>query len=219
MTQEISPAPSSAPIPAAVGPRESGPDGRPLLLFIHGFGSHERDLPGLAPHLGDGWDWLSVRAPYALPTGGAAWFPLSEGGPIDRGAIDAALAGLEGFIESQTSGQPIVPIGFSQGGLMTTELLRSGRVEIAAAAILSGFVDPTPRESDARLLEEHKRVFFGRGTADPIIQEHRFAATEEWVTEFTDATVKVYPGLAHAVSQEELQDLRVFLDGLGITGA
>lgn len=210
MTSAITP----APIPAAVGPRESGPDGRPLLLFIHGFGSHERDLPGIAEHLGDGWDWISVRAPYALSTGGAAWFPLSEGGAFDRQAIEAALAGLEAFILEHTSGQPIVPIGFSQGGLMTTELLRSGRTGIKAGAILSGFVDPEPRASDALLVEDRPKVFFGRGTADPVLPESRFTDTEAWVQEFADGTVKVYEGLPHAVSQEEIADLRDFLDGL-----
>ncbi|KAB1643957.1 alpha/beta hydrolase [Gulosibacter chungangensis] len=212
MTSAITP----APIPAAVGPRESGPDGRPLLLFIHGFGSNERDLPSLAENLGEGWDWISVRAPYPLVSGGAAWFPLSEGGPYDRGAIDASLAGLEEFIEAHTSGQPIVPIGFSQGGLMVTELLRSGRIAINAGVILSGFVDPEPRESDARLREKRPKVFFGRGTADPLIDEERFDTTERWVREYTDATVKVYQGLAHAVSHEEILDVREFLDDLGL---
>lgn len=210
MTSEITP----AQIPAAVGPRNSGPDGRPLLLFIHGFGSHERDLPGLASQLGDGWDWISVRAPYELSTGGAAWFPLSEGGAFDRAAIDASLAGLEAFLLEHTSGQPVVPVGFSQGGLMVTELLRSGRVAVAAGAILSGFVDPEPRATDAERLEHKPKVFFGWGTADQVLPKSRFTATEEWVSEFTDATIKVYEGLTHSIAPDEVTDLRNFLDSL-----
>lgn len=212
MTSEISP----AAIPAAVGPRQSGPDGRPLLLLIHGYGSNEQDLPGIATQLGDGWDWISVRAPYALSTGGAAWFPLSDGGPVDRNAIQAALAGLDDFLAEHTSGQPVVPVGFSQGGLMTTELLRSGRNNVAAGALLSGFVDARSRPEDATLVERRPKVFFGRGTADPVIPETRFEVTEEWLLGHADATIKVYEGLAHAVSQEEIADLRDFLDGLGL---
>ncbi|MGO1544205.1 MAG: alpha/beta hydrolase [Gulosibacter sp.] len=212
MTAAITP----APIPAAVGPRDSGPDGRPLLLLLHGFGSHERDLPGLVTRLGEGWDWLSVRAPYALETGGAAWFPLANGGPVDRSAIDAATAGLWEFVDEHTSGQPIVPIGFSQGGLMVSELFRSRPETVTSGALLSGFVDPAPRDTDAALKQAPPRVFFGRGTEDAVLSESIFGNTETWLREHADASIKVYEGLGHAVDQQEIEDLREFLAGLGL---
>lgn len=216
MTAEI----PAAPITTAVRAPERGPEGRPLLLFLHGFGSHERDLPALAPRLGDSWDWISVRAPYELSTGGAAWFPLPASGAIDRGSLDrqaihAAVTGLNAFLDAHTAGQPILPIGFSQGGLMVTELLRSGRNDVVAGAILSGFVDPDPRSGDAQLLANRPKVFFGRGTADPVIPESWFEAADAWLARYTQVTSRRYGGLGHAVSDPEIADLREFLDALG----
>ena len=49
--------------------------GRPLLLILHGYGSHEGDLFSLAPHLPLTPVLAALRAP--LPVGdGWAWFPV-----------------------------------------------------------------------------------------------------------------------------------------------
>ena len=45
----------------------------PLVVLLHGRGSHERDILALADHLPDGLAYAAVRAP--LPeSGGYAWF-------------------------------------------------------------------------------------------------------------------------------------------------
>ena len=86
--------PDIVPIRTAVAPRAEGPDGRPLLLLLHGFGSDQNDLPGIVTRLGDGWDWASLRGPYDIPGGGAAWFPISVPGHPARGPVEAAVAGV-----------------------------------------------------------------------------------------------------------------------------
>ncbi len=55
---------------------------RPLLLLMHGFGSFEGDLIGLAPHLPAGFVCASPRAPLVAPPpseNGFAWWPLPLG--------------------------------------------------------------------------------------------------------------------------------------------
>ena len=55
---------------------------RPLLLLMHGFGSFEGDLIGLAPHLPAGFVCASPRAPLVAPppiVNGFAWWPLPLG--------------------------------------------------------------------------------------------------------------------------------------------
>ena len=60
-----------------VPPREPMPDGSapPLLLLLHGRGSHERDLLGLADALDGRFLVVSARAP--MPLGpGFHWYDL-----------------------------------------------------------------------------------------------------------------------------------------------
>lgn len=210
--------PALAPIRTAVGPRADGPDGRPLLVLLHGVGSHERDLPGIVGHLGEGWDWVSLRGPYDTPGGGAAWFPISTPGRPEREPVDAAVAGLLAWLDASTQGQPVVPVGFSQGGMMVTELLRRQPERFAAGVVLSGFVAPDPLPGDARLAELRPPLFYARGDRDESrIPSAAFGWTEEWAREHTAATVRIYPGLGHSISMPELEDLAAFLAGLGVT--
>src|SRR5690349_9155450 len=48
----------------------------PLLLLLHGYGSNERDLIGLAPYLDSRFQIMSARAPHMLMPDGYAWFEL-----------------------------------------------------------------------------------------------------------------------------------------------
>ena len=52
--------------------------GKPLLVLLHGYGSDERDLFGLAPYLPEGFVVASVRAPLSppFPTPGWSWYPI-----------------------------------------------------------------------------------------------------------------------------------------------
>ncbi len=208
--------PAVAPVRTAVAPRAEGPDGRPLLVLLHGFGSNENDLPGIVPRLGAGWDWVSLRGPYDVPGGGAAWFPISVPGHPERRPVEAAVAGLLQWLDAATSGQPVVPIGFSQGGMMVTELLRHRPDAFAAGVVLSGFVAPEPSPGDDRLAERRPPLFFGRGEQDRgMIPAEAFVRTEDWAQGHADATVRVYPGLGHSIAPEELADVAAFLGDLG----
>lgn len=210
--------PAIAPIRTAVGPRAQGPDGRPLLVLLHGVGSDERDLPGIVAHLGQGWDWVSLRGPYDTPGGGAAWFPLSTPGRPERAPVDAAVAGLLAWLDATTQGQPVVPVGFSQGGMMVTELLRHRPEAFAAGVVLSGFVAPDELPGDAALADRRPPLFFARGDQDASrIPPEAFRWTEQWALRYTTATIRLYEGLGHSISAQELADLAAFLDGLGVT--
>src|SRR2546429_586190 len=49
----------------------------PLLLLLHGVGSNEYDLFGLAPYLDKRFLIISVRAPYTLGSDSFAWFEIN----------------------------------------------------------------------------------------------------------------------------------------------
>jgi len=65
----------------------------PVTLLLHGYGSHEQDLPPILEWLGLSTPWVSPRAPIALPNGGFMVSQLLRTRP-DRIAKAAMLAGF-----------------------------------------------------------------------------------------------------------------------------
>ena len=189
--------------------------GQPLLLFLHGFGSHEGDLAGLASFLPERFDWVSLRAPLGISANGFAWFPITTPGRPDaasgHAATDAVVQWLDDNVEGAT---PVVPIGFSQGGLMVTQLLRHSPARFPAGVVLSGFSLDAELPGDEELARLRPPVFFGRGDVDGVISAATFARISAWLPGHSTLTEKVYPGLAHSISAEELTDISTFLDGV-----
>ncbi len=182
------------------------------MILLHGYGSHERDLPGLAPYLPP-LPWASVRAPLAMPGGGAAWFPLALPEEPDPQDIEAATVGLWDWIDDNVpSTHPLVPVGFSQGGLMALQLLRTRPERVAATVVLAGFVPTGPQPADARLAERRPPVFWGRGDADGVIWPAAIARTQALLPTIADLTERTYSGLGHGVDERMLGDVRAFLD-------
>jgi len=70
---------------------------RPLLVLMHGYGSHEGDLFGLSPQLPLGPVVASVRAP-TPEAGGFAWFPYGGPGGRDGQGGQAGQSGQGGQI-------------------------------------------------------------------------------------------------------------------------
>lgn len=191
----------------------SRPEPDTLVLLLHGYGSNERDLPGIVPHLGVDAPWASVRAPIEMGYGAAAWFPLDGANWLESAPIAAATAALWEWVDAEVSPSTrLVTVGFSQGGMMASQLLRTRPERIAQTVILSGFVLSADQPADARLAKERPAVFWGRGTADAIVPEPLVTAASAWLGAHTTLTEKVYPGLAHSVHDAELADVKAHLN-------
>ena len=186
--------------------------GTPLLVALHGVGSHERDLLGLAPALPAAWTLASLRAP--MPWGqGFSWYPLGTPGSPDPVAVDAAAAEVLDWIDSVAADHPRVGLlGFSQGGSMALQLLRARPAGFAFAVSLSGFVVPGVEDSrDEAVAAVRPRVFLGHGDLDAVIPPEATARTQAWAAAHTDVTDRGYAGLPHAVSSAELEDVAAFV--------
>ncbi len=184
---------------------------RPLLVIMHGYGSHEGDLFSLAPHLPLEPVIAAIRAP--LPVGaGWAWFPINEPGSPASESVDTAVAAVLAWLDAL----PFTPssvglLGFSQGGAMALELLRAASHRFSFAVNLSGFVATGPKTSDTALAERRLPVFWGRGTADGVIPASAIERTRAWLPEHSALTERIYEGLPHSISQAELGDVVNFL--------
>ncbi len=189
--------------------------GRPLLVLLHGYGSEERDLFGLAPHLPAEFVVAAVRAPLSppFPTPGWSWYPIEGLRGRAPGAATAATERFLAWLDTATdAAAPVGLLGFSQGAVISMQSLRLRPERFAFAVNLAGFVDGDPLPTDSALAAVRPPVFWGRGARDEVIPADRVAHTVEWLPAHVDLSGRVYPGLTHSVSQEELDDVRAFLD-------
>ncbi|WP_163275006.1 alpha/beta hydrolase [Cellulomonas iranensis] len=184
----------------------------PTVLLLHGFGSDEHDLAGLAPHLPSGLPWAALRAPLDLPHGGAAWFPITTPGTPDPAPVAAAADAIWAWVDAELGPDATVaPLGFSQGGLMASELLRTRPGRVVATVVLGGFVAGGERPGDATLAGTRPPVFWGRGELDTVIAPHAIERTAAWLPAHSTLTARTYPGLAHGIDAAELADVRASL--------
>jgi phospholipase/carboxylesterase len=186
--------------------------GTPLLVALHGVGSNERDLLGLAPALPPAWTIASLQAPLEYGPG-FSWYPLGTPGTPALEPVDAAVTGVLDWIDAVAVGHPRVGLlGFSQGGSMALQLLRARPSGFAFAVSLSGFVVPGVTDSrDEAVAAVRPRVFLGHGDLDPVIPSEATARTAVWAAANTDVTDRTYAGLPHAVSAAELADVAAFI--------
>jgi phospholipase/carboxylesterase len=184
---------------------------RAAVLLLHGFGSNERDLAGLVPALQLELPWASLRAP--LPAGpGAAWFQITTPGSPDVEPVEAATAAIWAWVDEHLDASTrVVPIGFSQGGLMATQLLRTRPERVLAPVVLGGFVLGATQPADDVLATTRPPVFWGRGAEDRVIAVHAVARTGDWLPRHSALVERVYAGLAHSISADEVADVRDFL--------
>lgn len=184
---------------------------RPLIVLLHGYGSHEGDLFGMSPGLPLGPTIASLRAPIA-ESGGWAWFSLRDSVPGDPGPekLDAAAEVVLAWLDT-VEYTSVSLLGFSQGAAIALQLLRHAPDRFAATVALSGFVAGGDGPRDAELAKLRPPVFWGRGTDDPIIPDSAIARTEAWLPAHADATIRIYEDLGHSIAPQELRDFSLFL--------
>ena len=150
-----------------------------LLVLMHGVGSNEQDLFGLAPQIPERFHVLSLRAPFRMGPGSHAWFDFSIE-PSGERTINEAQEAQSRTLVAQTVesaaaqlGIPpdrVVVGGFSQGGIMALSLLLS-RPELMRAALvwhsrLLAQIVPHIAPADAF---HGKHLWLSHGTQDNVI--------------------------------------------------
>lgn len=202
---------------------DSADSPRPLLVMLHGYGSHELDLFGLADFLPKEYVVASVRG--LLPAGGGySWFPL-EFDPATNSlkrdvndvnaSTEVVLAWLDELDREVGGISSIVLLGFSQGGAMSIQLLRHAPERFDAAVILASFAVPDDSvgnvERDAALAAANVPVFWGRDPHDPVVGEELISFTRRWLPEHANLEARLYSNVGHGISMEEIDDVSAFL--------
>jgi len=162
-----------------------------------------------------GWAYLAPQA------AGSAWYPNPFTAPLERNEpyLSAALDMLSNLVqrvEATVPAQRVVLLGFSQGACLTLEwAARHARRYGAVAGLSGGLIGPdgTPRDYPGSF--DGTPAFLGCSDVDPYIGKERVIETSEVFQRMgARATLRLYPGLAHTVSAEEIAEVRALVDSI-----
>lgn len=187
-------------------------DGNPLVVLLHGYGADEKDLFGLVPYLPDGVAAASIAAPLTppWPMPGRSWYPIDALNTRDAAGITTAAEAVLRWLED-TEASSVALLGFSQGAAVSLQALRLAPERIGAVVALSGYAAAGTLPNDEALQELRPPVFWGRGSRDDVIPPNLIDHTAQWLPTHAELSGRVYTGLTHSISEQELADVRVFL--------
>ena len=190
--------------------------GAPLLLLLHGYGSNEQDLLGLAPYLDARLMCVSARAPYVLDFGGFAWFNIDmrpEGIGFDfdeaRQSLQQVFALVEALAAEYQPSRLFVG-GFSQGASMALAVALQQPDRFAGALALSGLYGEALMPEDRETVRGFK-VFVSHGLQDTVIPIAQARSSKELLDPLgLDMVYNEYE-MPHAIDRTCLEDIAVWL--------
>jgi phospholipase/carboxylesterase len=159
--------------------------------------------------------WASLRAPLNSQYEGFAWYPITT-------ALNPSEEDVTGITESiwnwvgdyLPADSKLILIGFSQGALMATQLLRTRPERILGTVILSGFIYSGELEKDKELLKAKPKVIYCRGLQDPMISQEAIVRINTWLQPHTRAITKTYEGLGHSVDERVMKDVAEYVNSV-----
>lgn len=197
--------------------RPAAPSAQPwLLVLMHGVGSNEEDLFGLAPYVPKNFHVISLRAPYAMGPSAYGWFAFTVDAQGERTINEAQEADSRQLVAqtlvaaAQQLGIPperVVVGGFSQGGIMSLSLLLTQPALMHAAMVMHSRLlqQIVPLVVPAQELQG-KQLWLSHGTYDQVIPLAAAHVIRELVKTLPiDLAYAEYPS-AHEIIQEELME-------------
>lgn len=198
----------------------------PLLLMLHGYGSHEQDLYGMAPMLNEKCLIVSARAPISLPFGGFAWYEIdfnAAGGkmsdiPQAKKSLEAILKFIDEVHEAYgTDPKQIHLMGFSQGCILSYGLALNHPTKFQKILALSGYIlqDIVPTKYSPSELT-HLDIFASHGSMDEVLPV-QWAQNSMKVLEQLNIQhqYREYP-VGHGVSPECFDDMKRWMKDRGL---
>lgn len=187
----------------------------PTIICLHGRGSHEGDLLGLAQYLDDRLLWISPRAPLDL-MGGYEWYRIEAVGKPEHTSFTAALAALDRFTAEAVTTYPVDPqrlflLGFSQGSIMSCAFTLTQPARVAGVIAQSGYL---PLKSGLKIDEaglKGKPFILTHGVFDTMIPIQAGQAARDGLTHLgADVEYHEFP-MGHAVTDESLAVIAAWL--------
>jgi phospholipase/carboxylesterase len=189
----------------------------PTILALHGRGSNEHDLIGLAPYLPSDFLWISPRGTFELGPDGYEWFQITQIGKPDPTRLANALSTIDHFVDEIVKSYPIDKdklyfLGFSQGSIVSLSLALTKPQRVTGVIAQSGYI---PQESGLQIDEagvKNKPIILTHGIQDPMLPV-------DWARRSRDTLQKLGTDLeyhefnmGHNVTEESLQAISAWLD-------
>jgi len=185
----------------------------PVLILMHGLGSNEKDLFGLAAQIPDSFLVISLRAPYKHPFGKEvfAWYSIEFSNneyKIDLSQIEKSKAKIIKFIDDLEAKKlidtkKIYLGGFSQGAIMSYEIALCKPESVKGIIVLGGRL-PDGIENRIAKKEQLKnlRIFIAHGTEDKRIEFKKAEEANLYLKNFGLApSFNKYP-IGHSISDQ-----------------
>lgn len=194
---------------------EGAGEGATLVVLLHGRGSDEQDLLGLAGHLPQGTLLVAPRAPFpGAPWGygpGWAWYRYQGEDRPEPESFEQSQRELAELLQALPGELPVRPGrvvlgGFSQGGTMSLGYALRNPGAVDGVLNFSGFLPSHPTVRPAPDSVRGTRFWWGHGRADPNIP---FALAERGRAALLGAGADLAAhdyAIGHWIAPEELQD-------------
>ncbi len=189
----------------------------PTLLALHGRGSNEHDLIGLASYLPRDLLWISPRGPFPLGPDSYEWFQLVQIGKPEPDRLADAVNTLDRFINEIIESYPVDKdqlylLGFSQGTVVSLSYAVTYAQKIAGVIAQSGYL---PHESGLQFDGagvKHKPFVLTHGIHDPMLPVD-WARRSRDTLQKLGADVEYYEfNMGHNVTAESLDVIAAWLE-------
>ena len=165
---------------------------------------------------------LCPQGPIALPIGGGnygyGWFPLNPGTPPDIAAFRRGADALRAFVDGAMARYPIdpqkiVPMGFSQGGVMAFDLALRDPGRYAGVGALSSWF-PELLAEDLPKVPGHEGfpVLIVHGTEDSMLEVEKARESRELLRPFGVTLTYREFEMGHEIRPEALRVILKWLD-------
>ncbi len=198
----------------------SAGDESPVLVLLHGRGSHMGDLSGLTSLLPPGASLITPQAPHPGAKWGYgpgwAWYRYLGEDHAEPESLRGSLDALGSFLDDLPrklgfEPGPLVLGGFSQGGTLSLAFALTHPGAVDGVVNLSGFLlSPESLAVEPEQLGETP-LFWAHGTQDPSVPfELAIRGRARLEAAGRRFLAKDYP-IGHWVSPEEMTDLEEWL--------
>ncbi|WEN15620.1 alpha/beta hydrolase [Rhodanobacter sp. AS-Z3] len=198
------------------------------IIWLHGLGADGHNFAPIVPELVDP-AWPAVR--FVFPHAPVRPVTVNNGMPMrawyditgfdltsrqDEAGIRESVAATEALIarehERGVPSERIILIGFSQGGAIALSAGVRHAQTLGGIVALSTYLPISATVAAERhAANAHTPIFFGHGTADPVVVLQRGTDSRDLLQGLGYAVDwHTYP-MAHAVCAEEISDLRRWL--------
>lgn len=189
----------------------------PTILALHGRGSNEHDLIGLAPYLPNAYLWLSPRGTFSLGPDSYEWFQITQVGKPEPTRLANALKTIDHFIDEIIETYPVDKeklylLGFSQGSIVALSHALTQPQRVTGVVAQSGYI---PHESGLQIDEagvKNKPFLLTHGIQDPMLPV-------DWARRSRDTLQKLEADLeyhefnmGHNVTAESLEVISAWLE-------